>query len=43
VGVPRRDSYSPHEVVDLNDAAKAVKLLARFAQEMEKHQELNFI
>jgi putative aminopeptidase len=43
VGVPRRYSYSPHEVVDLNDAAKAVKLLARFAREMEKHQELNFI
>jgi putative aminopeptidase len=38
VGVPRRYSYSPHEVVDLNDVAKAVKLLVRFAKDMEKHQ-----
>jgi endoglucanase len=43
VGVPRRYSYSPHEVIDLNDAAEAVKLLTRFAADMEKHQKLEFI
>lgn len=43
VGIPRRYSYSPHESIDLNDAAKAVKLLTRFAADMEKHQNLEFL
>src|SRR5262249_14068850 len=30
VGVPRRYSYSPNEMVDLNDAVGAVRLLVRF-------------
>src|SRR5690606_7517703 len=35
VGVPRRYSYSPHEMIDLNDAAKAVALLTQFVRDME--------
>jgi endoglucanase len=42
VGVPRRYSYSPNEVVDLNDVALAVRLLARFVRDMEKHGDLEF-
>lgn len=43
VGVPRRYSYSPNEVVDLNDAAGAVKLLTRFVLDMERHVDLGFL
>lgn len=43
VGVPRRYSYSPNEVIDLNDAAHAVKLLVRFVTEMEEHVDLGFV
>jgi putative aminopeptidase len=42
VGVPRRYSYSPNEMIDLNDAAAAVRLLARFVQDMEQHGDLGF-
>lgn len=42
VGVPRRYSYSPHEMIDLNDAAAAVKLLVQFIREMEDHTDLDF-
>jgi putative aminopeptidase FrvX len=42
VGVPRRDSYSPNEMVDLNDAAAAVRLLVRFAAAMDQHADLGF-
>ena len=43
VGVPRRYSYSPNEVVDLNDLALAVRLLARFVRDMESHTDLGFV
>jgi endoglucanase len=43
VGVPRRYSYSANEVIDLNDAARAVKLLLRFVMEMEQHRDLGFL
>jgi putative aminopeptidase len=43
VGVPRRYSYSPNEVVDLNDLALAVRLLARFVRDMEHHTDLGFV
>ena len=43
VGVPRRYSYSANEVIDLNDAARAVRLLARFVTEMEQHVDLGFL
>ncbi len=43
VGVPRRYSYSPNEVVDLNDIAMAVRLLARFVRDMETHTDLTFV
>jgi putative aminopeptidase FrvX len=43
VGVPRRYSYSPNEVVDLNDLAQAVRLLARFVRDMEGHTDLEFV
>jgi putative aminopeptidase len=43
VGVPRRYSYSPNEVIDLNDAAHAVKLLVRFVKQMEQHLDLGFL
>jgi len=43
VGVPRRYSYSANEVVDLNDAARAVRLLAHFVTEMEEHIDLGFL
>lgn len=42
VGVPRRYSYSPNEVVDLNDVAQAVRLLVRFVGDMDKHGDLEF-
>ena len=43
VGVARRYSYSPNEVVDLNDLALAVRLLARFVGDMETHRDLGFL
>src|SRR5439155_19099275 len=43
IGVPRRYSYSPNEVVDLNDLAGAVRVLARFVREMERHEDLGFL
>lgn len=43
VGVPRRYSYSPNEVIDLNDSAHAVKMLVRFVKEMEQHVDLGFL
>jgi endoglucanase len=43
VGVPRRYSYSANEVIDLNDAARAVKLLLRFIAEMDEHVDLDFL
>jgi putative aminopeptidase len=43
VGVPRRYSYSPHEMIDLRDAVAAVGLLKRFIRQMEQHQDLSFI
>lgn len=43
VGVPRRYSYSPNEMVDLNDAALAVRLLVRFVRDMEQHADLEFV
>jgi putative aminopeptidase len=43
VGVPRRYSYSPHEMIDLRDAVAAVHLLKRFIRQMEQHQNLSFI
>src|SRR5262245_21980125 len=42
VGVPRRYSYSPNEMVDLNDGAGAVRLLVQFVREMERHGDLSF-
>ncbi|KRQ96844.1 M42 family metallopeptidase [Bradyrhizobium valentinum] len=42
VGVPRRYSYSPHEMIDLGDAAAAVNLIVRFIREMETHSDLAF-
>jgi endoglucanase len=43
VGVPRRYSYSANEVIDLNDAARAVRMLARFVTDMEEHVDLGFL
>jgi len=37
--VPRRYSYSPNEVVDLDDLAGAVQ----FVWEMEHHEDLGFL
>jgi len=42
VGVPRRYSYSPHEMVDLRDAAAAVELIVHFIRDMENHNILCF-
>lgn len=42
VGVPRRHSYSPNEMVDLNDAVAAVRLLVRFVAGMDRHNDLSF-
>ena len=42
IGVPRRYSYSPNEVVDLDDLAGAVRALVRFVQDMEQHHDLSF-
>jgi putative aminopeptidase FrvX len=42
VGVPRRYSYSPNEMVDLDDAASAVRLLVRFIADMDRHSDLGF-
>lgn len=43
VGVPRRYSYSANEVLDLNDLEGGVRLLRRFAEEMNDHRELGII
>jgi putative aminopeptidase len=43
IGVPRRYSYSPNEVVDLNDLAGAVRVLTRFIGDMGKHHDLAFV
>jgi len=43
IGVPRRYSYSPNEVVDLDDLAGAVQVLTRFVQETEHHGDLGFL
>jgi endoglucanase len=43
IGVPRRYSYSPNEVVDLDDLAGAVQVLTRFVREMEHHADLGFL
>ena len=43
VGVPRRYSYLPNEMVDLNDVALAVRLLVRFVRDMERHADLEFV
>jgi putative aminopeptidase FrvX len=43
VGVPRRYSYSPHEMIDLRDAAAAVNLIVQFILEMESHTDLGFL
>jgi putative aminopeptidase FrvX len=37
ISLPRRYSHSPVEMFDLNDAAGAVRLLARFVAEMDGH------
>jgi endoglucanase len=43
IGVPRRYSYSPNEVVDLDDLAGAVQVVTRFVREMEHHDDLGFL
>lgn len=43
VGVPRRYSYSPNEMIDLGDAVGAVRLLARFVADMDRHGDLGFM
>jgi len=43
VGVPRRYSYSPHEMIDLNDAVAAVNLIVQFIREMKTHNNLGFL
>jgi putative aminopeptidase FrvX len=43
VGVPRRYSYSPHEMIDVGDAAAAVNLIVRFVRQMEGHRNLGFV
>jgi len=43
IGVPRRYSYSPNEVVDLDDLAGAVQVLTCFVREMEHHEDLGFL
>lgn len=43
VGVPRRYSYSPHEMIDLNDAASAVRLIIQFIRGMKDHGTIAFL
>ena len=43
IGVPRRYSYSPNEVVDLDDVAGAVQTVTGFVREMEHHDDLGFL
>jgi endoglucanase len=43
LGVPRRYSYSPHEVIDLRDAVQAVHLLVQFIRDMAAHTDLGFL
>ena len=43
VGVPRRYSYSPNEVIDLNDLVGGVRLLHQFVEEMATHGNLTVI
>jgi putative aminopeptidase FrvX len=42
-GIPRRYSYSPHEMIDLNDAVAAVNLMKGFIRRMQQHQDLTFV
>jgi putative aminopeptidase FrvX len=42
VGVPRRYSCSPNEMIDLDDAVGAVRLLARFVADMDRPGDLGF-
>jgi putative aminopeptidase len=42
LGVPRRYSYSPHEMIDLNDAMAAVCMIVQFVRDMERHSDLSF-
>ena len=43
IGIPRRYSYSPHEMIDLRDAVAAVRLVKRFVRQMEQHLDLSFV
>jgi putative aminopeptidase len=43
VGIPRRYSYSPHEMIDLSDAVAAVNLMKSFVRRMQHHQDLSFV
>ena len=43
VGVPRRYSYSPHEMIDLNDAVAVVDLIVQFVQDMEHYDDMRFL
>ncbi|MGH7070114.1 MAG: M42 family metallopeptidase [Acetobacteraceae bacterium] len=43
LGIPRRYSYSPHEMIDLNDALSAIDLLVRFVRGMHQHSDLGFL
>jgi putative aminopeptidase FrvX len=43
VGIPRRYSYSPHEMIDLSDAVAAVNLIKSFVRRMQHHQDLSFV
>lgn len=43
LGIPRRYSYSPHEMIDLNDALGAVDVLVRFVRSMHQHSDLSFL
>jgi tetrahedral aminopeptidase len=43
VGIPRRYSYSPHEMIDLSDAIAAVNLTKSFVRRMQHHQDLSFV
>jgi putative aminopeptidase FrvX len=42
LGIPRRYSYSPHEMIDLKDAVATVNLLVQFVRDMGRHSDLSF-
>lgn len=42
VGIPRRYSFSPHEMIDLRDAAATVNLIVQFVRDMKNH-DLSFV